>query len=401
MTITNMSDDEFRYHVRRFLEEALTPEFREAPRTIQLLDTEMQQRWHRRLAQEGWSVPRWPVESGGTGWTAEQCAIWDQEIARSSAPPLSPQLNMIGPVLYTFGTEEQKSRHLPPLVAGETVWCQGYSEPGSGSDLASLRTSAVRDGDDYVVNGQKIWTSFAHDSQWMFCLVRTSSEGPRQKGITFLLIDMATPGITVRPLITIDGLHHFNEVFLTDVRVPVGNRVGAENDGWTIAKFLLQHERSTVVGTLFLKARLAAVDALARTVPNDAGDGTASDDAGFQARLAKAQIDVMALDCLAERSRERAAAGSIDAAATSIMKLRGAEAEQDIAELTRVVLGPFGLPRQAHLLGGREAEMVGPPGGAKGMLSYFIGRAASIVGGTSEIQKGIIFKLLRDAAGAR
>ena len=185
-----------------------------------LLDVDMQQAWHQRLAKKGWAVPTWPIEHGGCGWTPEQLAIFDEELVAASAPPLSPNLQMIGPVLIAYGTPEQQVTHLPPLRSGEILWCQGYSEPSAGSDLAALRTRAVRDGDDYVVNGQKIWTSYAHAADWMFCLVRTSSEGRPQAGISFLLIDMKTPGITVRPIWSIDGLHHLNEVFFNDVRVP-------------------------------------------------------------------------------------------------------------------------------------------------------------------------------------
>ncbi|GAW40302.1 Acyl-CoA dehydrogenase [Brevundimonas sp. SH203] len=389
-----MSDQDFRAEVRAFLEAALTPEMRTAPRTIMLLDVDLQQAWHKRLAGRGWAVPTWPEDYGGTGWSREQQAIFEEELVRANAPALSPNLQMIGPVLIALGSDEQKARHLGPLRSGEVVWCQGYSEPGAGSDLAALRTQAVRHGDDYVVNGQKIWTSYAHRSDWMFCLVRTSSEGKPQAGITFLLVDMKTPGITVRPIHSIDGLHHLNEVFFNDVRVPVANRVGAENDGWTVGKYLLQHERNGVAGAAYLRMRLGHVRALAASSPDDEGDGVMMDDPIFARRLAEVEVDLLALECLIHRA-DAAPDPGLKSRMSSMLKLRGSEIEQAISEVGRLALGEWGRLDQSLGLEDRTLPVAGPQGGPEIMLSYMMGRSATIFGGSSEVQRGIIFKQLR------
>ncbi|MEC3947930.1 acyl-CoA dehydrogenase family protein [Sphingobium sp. HWE2-09] len=385
--------DLFRVQVSDYLQDALTSEMRQAPRTIMLLDVDLQQAWHRRLAQKGWAVPNWPVEHGGTGWSREELAVFQEELVAASAPPLSPNLQMIGPVLMAFGTPEQQERHLPSLRSGEILWCQGYSEPGAGSDLAALQTRAVQDGDDYIVNGQKIWTSYAHVADWMFCLVRTSTEGKRQAGISFLLIDMKTPGITVRPIWSIDGLHHFNEVFFNDVRIPVTNRIGAENGGWNIAKYLLEHERNGVADTPYLRMRLRKVKDVARQSPDDLGSGSILLNPVFARRLLKAEIDLLALECLSAR----AASAEDDASArlSSALKLRGSEVEQEIAELGRLALACTGRLDQSDTLKDSASTPIGSPGGPEVMLNYLNGRAATIYGGSSEIQRGIIFKQLR------
>jgi alkylation response protein AidB-like acyl-CoA dehydrogenase len=298
---------------------------------------------------------------------------------------------MIGPVLIAFGTPEQQQQHLPPLRSGEILWCQGYSEPSAGSDLAALQTRAVRDGDKYVVNGQKTWTSYAHVADWMFCLVRTSTEGKRQAGISFLLIDMKTPGITVRPIRSIDGHHHFNEVFFNDVRVPVANRIGAENDGWRVAKYLLQHERNGVADTVYLRMRLRKVKEVARCSPDDSGTGSIQSDIAFARQMAKVEIDLLALECLTAR----AASVTTSTHISSVLKLRGSEVEQAIAELGRLALGSIGRLDQSATLEDRSRDRAGPPGGPEVMLNYLNGRAATIYGGSSEVQRGIIFKQLR------
>lgn len=389
-----MSDEEFRAEVRAFLDASLTSEMRTAPRTIMLLDVDLQQAWHRILAAKGWAVPTWPVEHGGTGWTRAQQAIFEDELVRANAPAQSPNLQMIGPVLIALGTPDQQARHLPPLRAGEIVWCQGYSEPGAGSDLAALRTRAVRDGDDYVVSGQKIWTSYAHRSDWMFALVRTSTEGKPQAGITFLLIDMTSPGITVRPIHSIDGLHHLNEVFFNDVRVPVENRVGAENDGWTVGKYLLQHERNGVAGAAYLRMRLRHVRALASRATDDAGEGVMIEDSVFARRLAEVEVDLLALECLIQRA-ETATDPALKSRMSSMLKLRGSEIEQAISEIGRLALGEWGRLDQSASLEDRSLAVEGPDGGPEIMLSYMMGRSATIFGGSSEVQRNIIFKQLR------
>lgn len=389
---TDRDDRQFREEVRAFLRAELPQRLREAPRALLMIDHRDQQEWHRILARRGWSVPGWPVEHGGTGWTAAQRHIFDEELSLAHAPLLSPQLNMIGPVLYTYGTPEQRARHLPPLIAGDAIWCQGYSEPNAGSDLASLRTKAVRDGDHYVVNGQKIWTTLAHCADWMFALVRTSGEGRPQAGITFLLIDMKTPGITVRPIISIDGLHHLNEVFFENVRVPVGNRIGEENKGWTYAKFLLKHERDSIgeIGSL-----MNHLQALRRIGAARGAGGAGPEGTIWKRRLAEVEARLIALSAMNARNLAFAADGEADPASASMMKIAATELQQQIAEVTIDTLGPYVQPAQAHLLGKAGDEAVlGPPGTPEAVVNYFFGRALSILGGTNEIQRNLVFRSL-------
>ena len=376
----------FRQEVRDFLGQALPERLRTAPRTLLMVHHDDQQEWHRILARKGWAVPGWPAEHGGTGWDSARRHIFDDELSRARAPMLSPQLNMIGPVLYTFGTTGQKAAHLPPLVSGERLWCQGYSEPGSGSDLASLRTRAVRDGEDYIVNGQKIWTTFAHCADWMFALVRTSAEGKPQAGISFLLIDMKTPGIEVRPIVSIDGLHHLNEVFLTDVRVPVANRIGDENAGWTYAKFLLQHERDNIgeIGTLMI--HLQSLRRLARGMTGERAHL-------FRIAVAEVETELLAIEALNSRRLALAAEGQVNPAYSSIIKVKASELQQRIFELMIDALGPYVQAVQTELLGAQnEDEIAGPVGTPEAIANYMFGRALTILGGTNEIQRNIIFQ---------
>lgn len=396
MNTKTMDDRAFRQEVRSFLSEHLPQRLREAPRALLMINHEDQQEWHAILARRGWSVPGWPVEHGGTGWTPAQRHIFDEEMSLARAPMLSPQLNMIGPVLYTFGSDEQREQHLSPLVAGKTLWCQGYSEPGSGSDLASLRTRAVRDGDDYIVEGQKIWTTFAHCADWMFALVRTSNEGRPQAGITFLLIDMNTPGISVRPIISIDGLHHLNEVFFDAVRVPVRNRIGEENRGWDYAKFLLKHERDNIgeIGTLMnhlqLMRRIAA--------SLDTDDGGARG-VLWRRDVTAVEAELIALEAMNARRIELAALGREDSSAASMMKIAATELQQRINEITINILGPYVQPLQADLLGTTgDDRLFGPPGTPEAVVNYFFGRALSILGGTNEIQRNLVFRALEQQA---
>lgn len=376
----------FRQDVRNFLAQALPDRLRIAPRTLLMVDHNDQQEWHRILARKGWAVPGWPAEHGGTGWDPIQRHIFDDELSRARAPMLSPQLNMIGPVLYTFGTPGQKAEHLSLLVAGERLWCQGYSEPGSGSDLASLRTRAVRDGDDYIINGQKIWTTFAHCADWMFALVRTSSEGKPQAGISFLLIDMKTPGIDVRPIISIDGLHHLNEVFFTDVRVPVANRIGEENAGWTYAKFLLQHERDNIgeIGTLMI--HLQSLRRLAQRMTGERAQL-------FKITMAEVETELLAVEALNSRRMALASEGQANPVYSSIIKVKASELQQRIFELMIDALGPYVQAVQTEHLGAQsEEEIAGPVGTPEAIANYMFGRALTILGGTNEIQRNIIFQ---------
>lgn len=344
------------------------------------------------LNEQGWGAPQWPVEYGGAGWSKQQLSIFMEEWTRSGAPMTSPfGLTMVGPVIYTFGSEEMKQRHLPGIMSGETFWCQGYSEPGSGSDLASLKTRAVRDGDEYVVNGQKIWTTQAHWADWIFCLVRTDPEVKPQQGISFLLIDMKSPGIEVRPIISIDGVHHLNEVFFTDVRVPAGNLVGEENQGWTYAKFLLVHERSGIAGVAASRLALSKIR-----------EHAASEEAFVSPPINDPEI-AMALDDLDQRLQALAAleARALDAPTQSMdamklaapLKLLGSELTQDLEEMAVRVAGPAALPAL-----GTGADSVFGPEGENSMTRFLTGRAHTIYGGTSEVQKNIIAGFMLKAA---
>ncbi|CCW16567.1 Acyl-CoA dehydrogenase, C-terminal:Acyl-CoA dehydrogenase, central region [Sphingobium indicum BiD32] len=384
---------EFREIVRAFLADHLTQDLIDAPRTSQLISAEPQQRWHRILARQGWATPSWPERFGGTSWTPEERLVFEEELIAAKAPPLSSFLEMIGPVLYTFGSKAQIERHLAPLRDGLAQWCQGYSEPGAGSDLAGLRTSAVRDGEDYVVNGQKIWTTYAHRADWMFCLVRTRTEGRPQAGISFLLIDMKSPGITIRPIHSIDGLHHLNEIFFSDVRVPTANLVGVENGGWTIAKFLLAHERSSVGSLLTVKGQLDQVRAIADAAFDLTQPNQAREHATIDYALCEAEITLQALDAFNRRQSTLAQRGAGHPAAPSMMKLAVTELQQTIAELGVRALGVDALRDQSALLEPFRPDLMrGSADGALVMLHYLFGRAFTILGGSSEIQRNLIFR---------
>ncbi len=285
----------FRDEVRTFIAENYPAELRGKQDEGDELSKEDFLSWHKVLAKKGWVAPAWPVEYGGTGWTPTQRYIWSEETARADCIRLMPfGLTMVGPVIYTFGTPEQKAKFLPRILSGEDWWCQGYSEPGSGSDLASLRTKAVRDGDHYVVNGQKTWTTMAQHADWGFFLVRTNPEGKQQEGISFLLVDMKTPGIEVRPIITLGGEHEVNEVWLEDVRVPVENRVYEENKGWTCAKFLLAHERSGIAGVAASKRGVERIKEIAKTEMDD--DRPLLANPFFRRKVAELEMDLTALE---------------------------------------------------------------------------------------------------------
>jgi len=402
MTAENDDFADFRAEVRAFLAAELTPDLLAAPRTSQLIDAAPQQAWHRKLAKRGWAVPSWPVQFGGTGWTPRQVEVFRQELDAANAPPVSPFLEMVGPVLYTFGTPEQIEQHLIPLRDGEIVWCQGFSEPGAGSDLAALTTRAGRDGDDYIVNGQKIWTTNAHWASWMFALVRTGSGGRRQDGISFLLIDMASPGIEIRPIRSIDGLHHLNEVFLTDVRVPVANLVGPENGGWGIAKFLLEHERTGSVGTASSLGRQIDQIRAAMSAHDDTDDPAADAERDtLDLALCEAEIALIALASFDRRQAALRRRAGAHPAHASIMKLLLTEQGQHIAELGVRALGTDALRDQSALLEDFRPDLFrGVPDGPPIMLNYLFGRAFTILGGTSEIQRSLIFKSVGSSVAA-
>ena len=350
--------------------------------------------WQRILNAKGWAVPHWPEEYGGTNWTAVRRYIFLEELLRAPTPePLSFNVNMIGPVLYTFGSEDQKEFFLPKLRNLDIWFCQGFSEPGAGSDLAALRTSAVRDGDNYVVNGQKIWTSTAHNADWIFALVRTNPDAPkRQMGISFLLIDMKTPGVTVRGIKTIDEANHVNEVFFDDVCVPTKNLIGEENKGWNYAKFLLGNERTGIARVGLARARLNRARELAEKLPGP--EGRLSDDPQFRRRCVSVEIQLKSLEITVMRviDRQRHRNDTAPDPASSMLKLRGAEIQQATAELLAEVAGPMAAPTsavQAAYEGDFPTELEGILGI---MPHYFNSRAASIYGGSNEVQRNILAK---------
>ena len=343
-------------------------------------DKTQQIAWEQKLASKGWLAYTWPTEYGGPGWTATQRYIFDTERALAGGLPLSPfGLSMLAPVLMAFGNDEQKQRYLPKIAGGEEIWCQGYSEPGSGSDLASLKTGAKLQGGDYVVNGQKIWTTQAHWADFMFCLVRTQPDVPKQQGISFLLIDMKSPGIEIRPITTIDGHHHLNEVFLTNVKVPQENLVGKEGQGWTIAKYLLTHERTSIAGVADSKRE---IQSLKETI---ARDPQLRDDPFAQRRIVELEIDLLALEYTNLRTLDRAAKGQPPGPESSGLKIKGTEMQQAISEVQLNYGGYDGLPWQATT--GAE------PVYAMASQRYNFLRASTIYGGSNEIQKNVLAKL--------
>jgi alkylation response protein AidB-like acyl-CoA dehydrogenase len=349
--------------------------------------------WHRILHAKGWVAPAWPVEYGGTGWTPTQKYIWSEETARADCIRLMPfGLSMVGPVIYAFGTPEQKAQFLPRILSGEDWWCQGYSEPGAGSDLASLRTTAVLDGDDYVVNGQKTWTTMAQHADWGFFLVRTDKDVKAQEGISFLLIDMKSPGITVRPIITLGGEHEVNEVWLENVRVPVSNRVYEENKGWTCAKFLLAHERTGIAGVASSKRGIERIKDIAKSEQD--GDKPLIANAFFKRKIAELQTDLTALEFTELRSLAGEAAGKGPGPESSLLKIKGSEIQQRITELALEAVGHYGAPYFRGFGEGDNQHPIGPDYAHRAAPTYFNARKTTIYGGSNEIQRNIIAKMV-------
>lgn len=372
-TLNDTALAEFRAEVRDFLDANLTGELRDgaARATSVFVDPSVTLPWQVILHARGWAAPDWPAEHGGPGWDDMQRYIFAAECARAGAPSLAPMgLKMVAPVIMHYGTPEQKAHYLPRILSGEDYWCQGFSEPGAGSDLASLQLRAVPDGDDYVLNGSKIWTTHAHFANRMFCLVRTSSEGKPQAGISFLLLDMASPGITVKPIRTLGGDHEFNQVFFDDVRVPQANRLGAENEGWSVAKYLLTFER----GGKYAPPLLEKLDKLRRS------DGL---DAVLSARLTREAVSLRALQAL-EMKAMRGAGGS-PALYASVLKVLGTEAMQRLDVLACEIEGPEGWARGD---GQTRADL------AVAVPRYLNDRAASIYAGSNEIQRDLISRLV-------
>ncbi|MGO1501311.1 MAG: acyl-CoA dehydrogenase family protein [Marinobacter sp.] len=343
--------------------------------------------WQKHLFAQGWIVPTWPTEFGGAGWSPTQTYIYENERVAAGAPDIVPfGLKMVGPVIYTFGNEEQKQRFLPRILESDDWWCQGYSEPGAGSDLASLKTRAELDGDSYIVNGSKIWTTGAHIADWIFCLVRTSNEGPPQQGISFLLIDMTTPGVTVNPIPSINGVHTLNEVHFENVRVPVTNRIGDENKGWTYAKALLAQERTVIARVADSKRRLEQLKQYARQETQ--GGQVMADDPVFQARFSAIEIELMALEYTELRVLAAQANGEGPGAESSLLKIKGTEVQQASHELMMDLAGGYGGIISDSVIAGD----IGHDFGDQARKDYMYGRAATIYGGSNEIQKNITAK---------
>ncbi len=384
----SFSDSElaFQREVRAWFA-ANTPEhLRRKVVTGQMLNKDDIVHWQRRLDDQGFLVVGWPKAHGGPGWTPTQRYLFDLERAAASAPlGISMGVIMLGPVLMAFGTDAQKARYLPRIRRCEDWWCQGYSEPGAGSDLASLKTSAVADGDDYVINGSKIWTTYAHWADMMFCLVRTGNTGKKQEGISFLLIEMDRCGIEVRPIVSIDGEHHLNQVFFTDLRVPKTNLVGREGQGWEIAKYLLTHERTNIAGVADSKAALSNLYEAA--VQRRSGGRPLLDDAAMRSKLARAEIDLMALEYTNLRVLSATAAGKAPGPESSLLKIMGTAVQQTLSELSVEIAAEQAWPWHAE---GAFAEARF----AHAMERYSFLRAATIYGGSDEVQKTVLSKSL-------
>lgn len=399
-------DIAFRDEVRAFLAEHLSPEIADAGSRVTsgYADHETGLKWQQILNARGWAAPAWGAENGGQDWTVSQHYIFAHELVKAGAPPLSPMgLSMVAHVIIRFGTPEQKAFFLPRILSGEIFFCQGYSEPEAGSDLASLKTSAVSDADNLVINGSKIWTTHAVEANWMFALVRTSREGRKQQGITFILIDMATPGIDVRPLRMTSGEEVQTQIFFTDVVVPKANVLGEIDDGWTVAKYLLEFERGSFLYAPRQQQQVARILDHARTAPGDRG-GALLDDPLFEARLAEASIRADVLEVLELRLLSTAAEGGSTGAFSSMIKTLGTELEQDVTELMLEAAGPAGAAYQPHasMPGGPIPAYQAPADGyvagsvfaALAPLRYLNFRAGSIYGGSNEIQRNILGKLV-------
>jgi pimeloyl-CoA dehydrogenase large subunit len=393
----NFTPDEiaFRDEARRFFRTEIPLSIRSKVLEGKALKKEDYVTSLRILNARGWAAPHWPKEWGGQDWSPAQIYLYQDELQLAGVPlPLSFNISMIGPVIAQFGTEAQKRRFLPRAANLDDWWCQGFSEPGAGSDLASLRTSARREGDSYVVNGQKTWTTLAQHADWIFCLVRTDPTAKKQQGISFLLIDMKTPGIQVRPIRTIDGSAEVNEVFFDEVVVPAENLVGEENKGWDYAKFLLGNERTGIARVGVSKARLARIRQLAAL--EEVGGRRVIDDRRFRERLAMAEIELKALEMTQLRvvadERRREAEGKPNPA-SSILKLKGSVLQQVTTELLMDVVGPYALPYVPDE-GGRNDEPIGPEYAAEAAPTYFNWRKISIYGGSNEIQRNIIAKAI-------
>lgn len=383
----------FQAEVRAFLNENLPAGLAAKVKAGIELKKEEQVAWQKCLAAKGWAAANWPVEYGGTGWTPTQRYLWSNECARAGAPDvIAFGLKMVAPIIYTYGNDEQKQRFLPPILNSDVWWCQGYSEPNAGSDLASLKTTAVRDGDSYLVNGTKTWTTLAQHADWIFCLVRTGEASEKnQKAISFLLIDMRSEGVNVSPIRLLDGSFEVNEVHFDNVRVPVANRIGEEGKGWTYAKDLLTHERTIVAGVAISKERLNRIKHSAAQTRH--GESSLLEDPIFADKLARVEIDLLALEYTELRALASVSTGSAPGPESSILKIKGSELSQKIDELDMELAGYYSfalVPEQYD--DSFEGERVGPGSAAMAATKYFNRRKVTIYGGSNEIQKNVICK---------
>jgi alkylation response protein AidB-like acyl-CoA dehydrogenase len=387
-------DTDFRMKVRDFIEKNYPQSLREKESRDDF-GREDFLLWQKILYKQGWGAVHWPKEYGGAGWTTIQRYIFQEELARAETIPIPPfGPTMVASVLLAFGTEEQKKKHLEPMIRGETFWCQGYSEPGAGSDLASLKTRAERQGDHYVINGQKTWTTLGHFADWIFVLCRTDPEAKKQQeGIAFILVDMKTPGVEVRPIITMDGGHEVNETWFTDVKVPVENRVGKENEGWTYAKYLLIHERSGIAGVARSKKGIERLKQIAST--EQSGGAPLMVDSDFARKVAELEIDLAALEFTELRTLARESQGLGAGPESSLLKIKGTEIQQRITELTLEAVGVYGMPYfRGFPKDGDNAYPIGPDYAHLAGPNYANMRKTSIYGGSNEIQRNIITKVV-------
>ncbi|MFC4670883.1 acyl-CoA dehydrogenase family protein [Seohaeicola nanhaiensis] len=384
----------FRMEVRAFLQEHLPEDLRQAARRQFHIAPEMMRRWQRILNAKGWAAPGWPVEAGGTGWSAIQRYIYDEEYCLADGPlplQMGHGVQIIGPVLYTYGTAEQKARYLPRILRGEDFWAQGFSEPGAGSDLASLRTRAVRDGDDWVITGHKIWTSLAHHANMLFLLARTDPDVKPQKGISFFVFPIDTPGVIVRPIISIDRGHSLNETFFDEVRVPADSLIGEEGQGWSYAKFLLGHERFNIAEIARTKRRLQRLWQIAGDMP--CGEGTLAQDQSFCDKITALEIELASLEQLGLRVAWEMDEGISNMQSASILKLRGTRLIQSVTELSVEAMGYAGLAFHPA----QDGSQLSPPApeSAQGKMEEMLFlRAATIYGGSSETQLNILANLI-------
>jgi alkylation response protein AidB-like acyl-CoA dehydrogenase len=385
----------FRDEVRTFLKNDLPADIAKKIKSGLPISAQDYVRWQKIVYKRGWGAPGWPTQFGGPGWGPVQMHIYDEEAAAAGAPRMIPfGLKMVAPVIMAFGNPEQQKRFLPRIISAEDWWCQGYSEPGSGSDLASVKTRAERQGDFYIVNGQKTWTTLGQHADWIFCLVRTDPNAPKQQqGISFLLIDMKTPGITVRPIITMDGAHEVNEVWFENVKVPVENRIGEENKGWTYAKFLLGHERTNIAGVGASKRELGRLKNIAR---QELKNGKPLiEDPLFAARIAQVEIDLMALEITNLRALSAETEKRAPGPEASILKIKGTEIQQALTELMMHAVGPYALPfgRESREEGDLKS-VAGPEYAAPLAATYCNFRKVTIYGGSNEIQRNIISQMI-------